>query len=64
MISSPRILRPFTITLIHKVDEDTFIPYVLENVGFDENYGITQSNKGYPFVPLQICRPQLHPDTV
>ena len=46
MISSPRILRPFTITLIHKVDEDTFIPYVLENVGFDENYGITQSNKG------------------
>lgn len=46
MISSPRILRPFTVTLIHKVDEDTFIPYVLENVGFDENYGITQSNKG------------------
>ena len=40
MISSPRILRPFTVTLIHKVDEDTFIPYVLEN------YGITQSNKG------------------
>ena len=46
MISSPRILRPFTATLIHKVDDDTFIPYVLENVGFDENYGITQSNKG------------------
>lgn len=46
MISSPRILRPFTATLIHKVDDDTFIPYVLENVGFDENYGIRQSNKG------------------
>ena len=44
MISSPRILRPFTVTL-NKVDEDTFIPFVLENVGLDENYGITQSNK-------------------
>ena len=46
MIHSPRILRPFTVTLIHKVDDETFISYILENVGFDENYGIRQSNKG------------------
>ena len=31
MISSPRILRPFTATLIHKIDDESFITSVLVN---------------------------------
>ena len=46
MISSPRILRPFTVTLFHKVTDTFFVSIVLEHVGFDENYGIKQANKG------------------
>lgn len=46
MISSPRILRPFTATLIHKIDDESFITVELKYVAFDESYGIKQSNKG------------------
>ena len=46
MIRSPRVLRPFTVTIIHKTEDENFIPAVIEHVAFDENYGIKQSNKG------------------
>lgn len=46
MISSPRMLRPFTVTLIHKIDDKNFVATTLKHVGFDENYGIKQANKG------------------
>ena len=39
MISSPRILRPFTATLIHKIDDESFITVEMKYVAFDESYG-------------------------
>lgn len=49
MLKSPRYLRQDTITLFvpHKEEFDVFyVPYPIQYVRVDENYGISQSSKG------------------